>query len=59
VPAFSGLFALYWRCDARGVILGMTRFTNSGHIARVVLEATAYQTREVLDAMNKDSGVAL
>jgi len=59
VPAFSGLFAPYWRSDARGAILGMTRFTNSGHIARAVLEATAYQTREVLDAMNKDSGVAL
>ena len=59
VPAFSGLFAPYWRSDARGAIVGMTRFTNSGHIARAVLEATAYQTREVLDAMNKDSGVTL
>jgi glycerol kinase len=59
VPAFSGLFAPYWRSDARGVIVGMTRYTNRGHIARAALEATAYQTREVLDAMNKDSGVTL
>jgi len=59
VPAFSGLFAPYWRSDARGVIVGMTRFVNRGHIARAVLEATAFQTREVLDAMNADSGVAL
>ena len=59
VPAFSGLFAPYWRSDARGVIVGMTRFVNRGHIARAVLEATAYQTREVLDAMEKDSGVNL
>ncbi len=59
VPAFSGLFAPYWRSDARGVIVGMTRYTNRGHIARAALEATAYQTREVLDAMNKDSGVSL
>ena len=59
VPAFSGLFAPYWRSDARGVIVGMTRFVNKGHIARAALEATAYQTREVLDAMNKDSGVSL
>ena len=59
VPAFSGLFAPYWRSDARGAILGMTRFVNKGHIARAVLEATAYQTREVLDAMEKDSGVKL
>jgi glycerol kinase len=59
VPAFSGLFAPYWRADARGVIVGMTRFINRGHIARAVLEATAYQTREVLDAMNADSGVDL
>ena len=57
VPAFSGLFAPYWRSDARGVIVGMTRYVNKGHIARAALEATAYQTREVLDAMNKDSGV--
>jgi glycerol kinase len=59
VPAFSGLFAPYWRSDARGVIVGMTRYINKGHLARAVLEATAYQTREVLEAMNKDSGVAL
>lgn len=59
VPAFSGLFAPYWRSDARGVIVGLTRYVNRGHIARAALEATAYQTREVLDAMNNDSGVAL
>jgi glycerol kinase len=59
VPAFSGLFAPYWRMDARGAIVGMTRFINKGHIARAALEATAYQTREVLDAMRKDSGVRL
>lgn len=59
VPAFSGLFAPYWRSDARGVIVGLTRYVNKGHIARAALEATAFQTREVLDAMNKDSGVEL
>ncbi|HEC23281.1 MAG TPA: glycerol kinase [Chloroflexi bacterium] len=59
VPAFSGLFAPYWRSDARGVIVGLTRYINKGHIARAALEATAYQTREVLDAMKKDSGVEL
>jgi glycerol kinase len=59
VPAFSGLFAPYWKSDARGVIVGMTRFVNKGHIARAALEATAYQTREVLEAMDKDSGVPL
>ena len=59
VPAFSGLFAPYWKSDARGVIAGLTRYVNRGHIARAVLEATAFQTREVLDAMNKDSGVNL
>ncbi len=59
VPAFSGLFAPYWRSDARGAILGLTRYINKGHIARAVLEATAFQTREVLDAMEKDSGVRL
>ncbi len=59
VPAFSGLFAPYWRSDARGAIVGMTRYVNRGHFARATLEATAYQTREVLDAMNKDSGVDL
>ena len=59
VPAFSGLFAPYWRRDARGVIAGLTGYVNRGHIARAVLEATAWQTREVLDAMNADSGVPL
>jgi glycerol kinase len=59
VPAFSGLYAPYWRSDARGAILGMTRFINRGHIARAVLEATAFQTREVLEAMELDSGVKL
>jgi len=59
VPAFSGLFAPYWRSDARGAIVGMTRYVNKGHIARAALEATAFQTREVLDAMEKDSGVKL
>jgi glycerol kinase len=59
VPAFSGLFAPYWKSDARGVIVGMTRYVNKYHISRAALEATAYQTREVLDAMNKDSGVPL
>jgi glycerol kinase len=59
VPAFSGLFAPYWRSDARGVIAGLTRYVNRGHFARATLEATAYQTREVVDAMNKDSGVEL
>jgi glycerol kinase len=59
VPAFSGLFAPYWRSEARGVIAGLTRYVNKGHIARAVLEATAWQTREVLDAMNADSGVEL
>ncbi|MGJ9402049.1 glycerol kinase GlpK [Arthrobacter sp. KK5.5] len=59
VPAFSGLFAPYWRPDARGAIVGLTRFANRGHIARAALEATAFQTREVLDAVNADAGVAL
>jgi glycerol kinase len=59
VPAFSGLFAPYWKSDARGAVVGMTRYVNKGHIARAALEATAFQTREVLDAMNKDSGVKL
>jgi glycerol kinase len=59
VPAFSGLFAPHWRSDARGVIAGLTRFANKGHIARAALEATAFQTCEVLDAMRQDSGVAL
>jgi glycerol kinase len=59
VPAFSGLFAPYWRSDARGALVGLTRYVNRAHIARAVLEATAFQTREVLDAMNADSGVPL
>ena len=59
VPAFSGLFAPHWRSDARGALVGLTRFIHRGHIARAVLEATAFQTREVLDAVNADSGVAL
>ena len=59
VPAFSGLYAPYWKDDARGVIAGLTRYVNRGHFARATLEATAYQTREVLDAMNADSGVDL
>ena len=59
VPAFSGLFAPYWKSDARGAIVGLTRYINRGHIARAVLEATAFQTREVLEAMNADSGVPL
>ncbi|MFC4553877.1 glycerol kinase GlpK [Georgenia faecalis] len=59
VPAFSGLFAPYWRPDARGAVVGLTRFVNRGHIARAVLEATAFQSREVVDAMNADSGVDL
>ncbi|MEK6541749.1 MAG: glycerol kinase GlpK [Pseudomonadota bacterium] len=59
VPAFSGLYAPHWKDSARGVIAGLTRFANKGHIARAALEATAYQTREVLDAMTKDSGVAI
>jgi glycerol kinase len=59
VPAFSGLFAPYWKSDARGAIVGMTRFITRGHIARAALEATAYQTREVLEAMEKDSQVKL
>ncbi|HET9221907.1 MAG TPA: glycerol kinase GlpK [Roseiflexaceae bacterium] len=59
VPAFSGLFAPYWRSDARGVIAGLTRYVKKGHIARATLEATAWQTREVLDAMEQDSGFKL
>ncbi|RDI25676.1 glycerol kinase [Rhodococcus sp. AG1013] len=59
VPAFSGLFAPRWRPDARGVIAGLTRFVNKGHLARAALEATAYQTREVIEAMRADSGVEL
>ncbi|HMD42124.1 MAG TPA: glycerol kinase GlpK [Candidatus Acidoferrum sp.] len=59
VPAFSGLYAPYWQSNARGVIAGLTRFANKGHLARAVLEATAFQTREVLDAMEKDSKIKL
>ena len=59
VPAFSGLFAPYWRADARGALVGLTRYAGKGHIARAALEATAFQTREVLDAVNADSGVDL
>jgi glycerol kinase len=59
VPAFSGLFAPYWRSDARGALVGLTRFVNKGHIARAALESTAYQTREVLEAVNADAGVPL
>ncbi len=59
VPAFSGLFAPHWRSDARGVLVGLTRYISKGHIARAALEATAYQTREVVEAMNADSGLAL
>ncbi len=59
VPAFSGLFAPHWRSDARGVLVGLTGFVNRGHLARAALEATAWQTREVVDAMNADSGTPL
>jgi glycerol kinase len=59
VPAFSGLFAPHWRADARGALVGLTRYVDRGHIARAVLESTAYQTREVVEAMDADSGVAL
>jgi glycerol kinase len=59
VPAFSGLYAPYWESDARGVLIGLTRYANKGHVARAALEATAYQTREVLEAMEKDAGLTL
>jgi glycerol kinase len=59
VPAFSGLFAPYWDSSARGVVAGMTHSTNSGHLARAVLEATAFQTREIFDAMKRDSGLSI
>ncbi len=59
VPAFSGLFAPYWKGSARGVFAGLTRYVNDGHVARAALEATAFQSREVSDAMNADSGVEL
>jgi glycerol kinase len=59
VPAFSGLFAPYWRSDARGAIVGLSRFNTDAHIARATLEAICYQSRDVVDAMAQDSGVAL
>jgi len=59
VPAFSGLFAPYWRSDARGALVGLTRYANRGHLARATLEAICYQTRDVLGAMNRDSGISL
>jgi glycerol kinase len=59
VPAFSGLFAPHWRSEARGVIAGLTGYITKGHLARAVLEATGFQTLEVVDAMNADSGIAL
>jgi glycerol kinase len=59
VPAFSGLYAPYWRADARGVIAGLTRYATAGHIARAALEATAYQTRDVIEAMQQDSGIPI
>lgn len=59
VPAFSGLYAPHWRESARGIIAGLTRYANKGHIARAALEATAYQTREVIEAMETDSGIAI
>ncbi len=59
VPAFSGLYAPYWKADARGVFAGLTRYVNAGHIARATLEATAFQTAEIVEAMNADSGVDL
>jgi glycerol kinase len=59
VPAFSGLYAPYWKATARGVIAGLTRYANRGHLARAVLEATAFQVREVVEAMEKDSHIRL
>ena len=59
VPAFSGLFAPYWKANARGVIAGLTRYANKGHLARAVLEATAFQTREIVEAMEQDAGKAV
>jgi len=59
VPAFSGLYAPYWKADARGIVAGLTRYVNKGHIARTVLEATAYQTLDVMEAMKEDAGIAL
>ena len=59
VPAFSGLFAPYWRSDARGLLIGLTHYVNKGHVARAILESTAYQTREIFEAMENDSGIRL
>jgi glycerol kinase len=59
VPAFSGLFAPYWKANARGVVAGLTRYAAKGHLARAVLEATAFQTREIVEAMEKDAGITL
>ena len=59
VPAFSGLYAPYWRQDARGIFVGLTRMINKNHICRAVLEATAYQTYDVFDAMERDSGIKI
>ena len=59
VPAFSGLYAPYWQADARGVIVGLTRYVTKAHIARAALEATAFQTLEVLEAMEKDAGIEI
>ena len=59
VPAFSGLYAPYWKQDARGVLVGLTRYINKSHIARAALEATAFQTWEVLEAMEKDAGISI
>ena len=59
VPAFSGLYAPYWRADARGIVAGLTRYANAGHIARAVLEATAYQTLDVIEAMQRDVGIPI
>lgn len=59
VPAFTGLFAPYWRSDTRGVLVGLTHYVTNGHIARSVLEATAFQTMEIFEAMEKDSGIRL
>jgi glycerol kinase len=59
VPAFSGLYAPYWKSDARGVLVGLTRYVNKSHIARAALEATAFQTWEVLEAMEKDAGIPI
>jgi glycerol kinase len=59
VPAFSGLFAPHWKTSARGVITGLTRYANKAHLARAILEATAFQTREVVEAMERDSGIPI